>query len=151
MTSRKFSFNFCMVFCSINLNSLSKTEKYSKHFLNRRIIITSNAHRMKYFKCQVRLPNKLMVIFCVLCIARECQSIAYIGNLANEESYIFHTQFLRDRHLLKRLCPIQWWCHCFWGIFFFITDTNCLFLHSLITPSSTSRLNFFLDWVYKKV
>lgn len=43
VTSRKFSFNFCMVFCSINPNSLTKTEKYSKHFLNRKIINTSNA------------------------------------------------------------------------------------------------------------
>lgn len=43
VTSRKFSFNFCMVFCSINPNSLTKTEKYSKHFLNRKFIDTSNA------------------------------------------------------------------------------------------------------------
>lgn len=43
VTSRKFSFNFCMVFCSINPNSLTKTEKYSKRFLNRKIINTSNA------------------------------------------------------------------------------------------------------------
>lgn len=43
VTSRKFSFHFCMVFCSINPNSLTKTEKYSKHFLNRKIINTSNA------------------------------------------------------------------------------------------------------------
>lgn len=135
MTSRKFSFNFCMVFCSINLNSLTKTEKCSKHFLNRRIIITSNAHRMKYFKCQVRLPNKLMVIFCVLRIARECQSKAYIGNLANEESvHISYTISTRQTPFEKTLSNTMV-MPLFWGWFFllqtqvFVLTFTYLLLH----------------------
>lgn len=103
-----------------------------------------NVHRMKYFKCQVRLPYKLIVIFCVLCIARECQSIAYIGNLTKSRTFFIHNFYATDT---------------FWkdsvqyngdaivlGVFFFITDTSvCSYIHLLIAPSSTSRLNIL--WI----
>lgn len=88
-----------------------------------------NAHRMKYFKCQVRLPYKLIVIFFVLCIARECQSIAYIGNLTKSRTFFIHNFYATDT---------------FWkdyvqyngdaivlGVFFFYYRHKCLFLHSL--------------------
>lgn len=127
VTSRKFSFNFCMVFCSINPNSLTKTEKYSKHFLNRK-----KCHWMR-IACQVRLPYKLIVIFCVLCIARECQSIAYIGNLTKSRTFFIHNFYVTDT---------------FWkdsvqyngdaivlGVFFFYYRHKCLFLHSLTYSS----------------
>lgn len=94
-----------------------------------------NAHRMKYFKCQVRLPYKLIVIFCVLCIARECQSIAYIGNLTKSRTFFIHNFYATDTCDAIVL-----------GVFFFITDTSvCSYIHLLIAPSSTSRLNIL--WI----
>lgn len=99
-----------------------------------------NAHRMKYFKCQVRLPYKLIVIFCVLCIARECQSIAYIGNLTKSRTFSTRQTPFEKTLSNTMVMPL------FWGYFFFITDTSvCSYIHLLIAPSSTSRLNIL--WI----